>query len=126
MTDQKHILIIEDDMLMMRVFEKQFRLSGFEVEILTNGEEAVNRLTTLGYTPVAIVLDVMMPKVSGFDVLDSIQKTPALASVPVFVLTNYDSKDGPEHALTKGATKYFLKSEHDPEEIVAEVKKHVG
>ncbi len=126
MSTPKRILLIEDDTLMIRVFQKQFTMEGFEVESITNGTEALARLNSLTDIPSAIVLDIMIPEVNGFDILSAYRKDDRLNTVPIFILTNLSEKDEERKALERGATKYFIKSEHDPSEIASEVQKHLS
>ena len=123
MTEQKNVFIIEDDSLMTRVFERLFRLSGFEVEAAADGGDALEYLKTATPKPDLILLDIMMPKVSGFDVLESLKNNPELKMIPIVVLTNVAGKKEAERAVEMGASLYLIKSEHDPGEIVEKAKR---
>jgi DNA-binding response OmpR family regulator len=114
------ILIIEDDPLMSRMYEKIFIFEKYEVETAHDGEEGLEKVRTI--KPTVILLDVMMPKLNGFQLLDKIKIDPELKKIPVIMLTNLASEKDAENAMLKGAVKYIIKSDHDPKEIVKMVK----
>jgi len=115
------ILIVEDDPLMLRMYQKIFTLEHYEVDIATNGEEGVTKAWALP-APTLILLDIMMPKMNGLQVLDKLKADPDKKLIPVIMLTNLAGQQDAEEALLKGAVKYIVKSEHDPKEIVDMVK----
>ena len=71
---KKKILLVEDDEVLASVYRARLELEGFEVREVHNGEDALT--ATLEYKPDLILLDAMMPKISGFDVLDILRNTP--------------------------------------------------
>lgn len=115
------ILIIEDDPLMLRMYQKIFTLEHYEVDIATNGEEGVVKAWATP-PPTLILLDIMMPKMNGLQFLDKIKADPDRKTIPVIMLTNLAGQQDAEEALLKGAVKYIIKSEHEPKEIVEMVK----
>lgn len=116
------IIIVEDDPLISRFYERNFRLNNFEVELAINGEEAISKLEMMEQKPVLILLDIMMPKLSGLDVLRHIKKSPALAKIPVVMLTNLASDEYAEKAIELGAVTYLIKSQYSAKEVVEKVK----
>lgn len=116
------IFLVEDDPLMIRMYEKAFKLSGYEVEMAFDGEEAIAKLQTAKPKPTLILLDIMMPKLSGFDVLRNIKQNADLKSIPVVALTNLAGKEDAEKALGLGAVLYLVKSQYDPKQVVDKVK----
>lgn len=115
------ILIVEDDPLMLRMYQKIFTLEHYEVDIATNGEEGVTKAWATP-PPTLILLDIMMPKMNGLQVLDKLKADPDKKLIPVIMLTNLAGQQDAEEALLKGAVKYIVKSEHDPKQIVDMVK----
>ncbi len=107
---------------MVRMYEKAFKLSGHEVETAFDGEEALLKLKTMKARPTLILLDIMMPKLSGFDVLRELKKNPELKNIPVVALTNLAGEGDAEKALSLGAVLYLVKSQYDPKEVVEKVK----
>lgn len=125
-TNQKLVYLAEDDMLMVRMYERLFRLSGFELEMALNGEEAVSKLQTLKQKPAIILLDIMMPKLDGFEVLKFLKESAQFKDVPVVVLTNLAGKDAAARALEMGAALYLIKSEYQPKEVVEKIKEIIA
>ena len=109
------ILIIEDDPLMQRMYQKIFTFEKHEVEVAGDGEEGLAKVAT--GNPTIILLDVMMPKMNGLQVLEKLKADPATKAIPVVMLTNLAGQQDAETALSKGAVKYIVKSEHEPKEI---------
>lgn len=120
------IYIVEDDPLMIRMYEKVFRLNGYEVEMAFDGEEGLKKLNDMTEKPTVVLLDVMMPKKSGFEVLKEIKASPALKGLPVIMLTNLAGSDDAEKALSMGAVLYLVKSQYDPKEVVEKVKEIIA
>lgn len=120
------IFLAEDDPLMIRMYEKAFKLSGFDIETAFDGESAINKLRAMKSKPTIVVLDVMMPKMSGFDVLRELKQDPDLKTIPVVMLTNLVNQGDAETALGLGAVLYLTKSQYDPKEIMEKIKEIVS
>lgn len=118
------ILIIEDDPLMFRMYKKIFTFGGFEVEIAADGEEGLQKAKS--WKPNLILLDMMMPKMNGLQVLDQLKADPACKATPVIVLTNLAGEQDAETALSKGAVRYIIKSEQDPKSVTNIVKEIIA
>lgn len=114
------ILIVEDDPLMSRMYEKIFTFEKYEVEMAHDGEEGL--LKAKNVQPTLIMLDVMMPKMNGLEVLERLKSDPSTKGIPVVMLTNLAGQQDAETALSKGAVKYLIKSEHEPKEVTDIVK----
>jgi CheY-like chemotaxis protein len=114
------ILVVEDDPLMSRMYQKIFTFEGYEVEMAGDGQEGLDKVRS--YKPTLILLDVMMPKLNGLQVLEKLKADPETKGTPVVMLTNLAGEQDAESALTKGAIKYIIKSEHDPKEVADMVK----
>jgi CheY-like chemotaxis protein len=100
---------------MSRMYQKIFTFQKYEVEVAGDGQEALDKL--LDFKPTVILLDVMMPKMNGLEVLEKLKANPDTKGIPVIMLTNLAGQQDAETALSKGAVKYIVKSEHDPKEI---------
>lgn len=118
------ILIIEDDELMSRMYKKIFTFEGLDVEIAENGELGLEKVKA--YQPDLILLDVMMPKINGLQVLDQLKSDQSTDKIPVLMLTNLAGQQDAQQALQKGALQYIIKSEHEPHEVVTMVKQVLG
>jgi CheY-like chemotaxis protein len=116
------ILIIEDDPLMLRMYQKIFTFEGFEVEVAGNGEEGLDKIRTLDPKPALVMLDVMMPKMNGLQVLEKLKLDPTTKAIPTVMLTNLAGQQDAETALSKGAVRYIVKSEHEPKETAEIIK----
>ena len=120
----KILLIIEDDPLMVRMYQKIFTLEKFEVETATNGEEGLEKVKKV--KPILILLDIMMPKMNGLQVLDKLKADPETKKIPVVVLTNLAGEKDAETAMMKGAVKYIVKSDYEPKQVVNMVKEIIA
>lgn len=114
------ILIIEDDPLMLRMYKKIFEFEKYEVETATNGEEGLAKVKSVN--PTLILLDIMMPKMNGIQVLEKLKADSSTKSIPVVILTNLSGQADAETALKMGAVKYIVKSEYKPEEVTKLIK----
>src|SRR5476651_758723 len=85
MDKKKKILLVEDDVALATVYKSRLELEGFEIHEVNNGEDALS--AAVEFKPDLILLDAMMPKISGFDVLDILRNTPATAKVKIIILT---------------------------------------
>ncbi|HUC87918.1 MAG TPA: response regulator [Candidatus Binatia bacterium] len=119
MPNKKRILIVDDNEEITRMFSTFLNARNFVTEIVNNGEKAL--ATTLVFKPDIILLDIMMPKVNGFDVLDILKNTANTSSIPVLVLTSLGSKEDRDKAKGLGAEGYLEKSTVDLETILAKV-----
>jgi CheY-like chemotaxis protein len=109
------VLIIEDDPLMSRMYQKIFTFGHHEVETAADGNEGLSKVAAS--KPTIILLDIMMPKMNGLQVLDKLKADPATKNIPVVMLTNLAGQQDAETALSKGAVKYIVKSEYGAEEV---------
>ncbi len=114
------ILITEDDPLMSRMYQKIFTFEGFEVVMAEDGQDGLDKIRS--ENPTLVLLDVMMPKLNGFEVLERLKADPATKAIPVIMLTNLSSQQDADNAMLKGAVKYIVKSEHDPKQVADMVK----
>src|ERR1035438_2232929 len=118
------VFIVEDDPLMLRMYQKIFTFEKYEVEIASDGEEALAKVVAAN--PTVILLDIMMPKMNGMQVLEKLKADPATKNIPVIMLTNLSGQQDAETALSKGAVKYLIKSEYEPKEVADIVKEIIA
>ena len=116
------LFMAEDDPLMSRMYERAFRLGGHAITLAYDGNEALDVLEKMEPKPVLIMLDVMMPKLSGFDVLRKIKENEHTKNIPVVLLTNLAGQDDAEKGLSLGAVLYLVKSQYNPRQIVSKVE----
>ncbi len=121
------ILLVEDDLLMARMYQEKFKRDGYEVFVASDGEEGLKVLEEIyeeKKLPDIILLDIMMPKMNGFDMLSILKKDPRFKKIPVVLLTNLAGNPKDEERGKKlGALDYWVKSEFTPREIVEKVQK---
>lgn len=120
----KKILLVEDDAGLANVYKTRLEVEGFDVKHVSNGEEAL--ATALEYRPNLVVLDVMMPRINGFDVLDILRNTPEIGSIPVIMLTALSQAKDRQRAEELGADEYLVKSQVVIGDVVARIKHHLG
>ncbi len=114
------LLIVEDDPLMSRMYQKIFTFEGYEVTMAGDGQEGLDKAREVN--PTLMLLDVMMPKLNGLQVLEKLKADPATKGIPVIMLTNLAGEQDAEAALAKGAIKYIIKSEYEPKQVADMVK----
>ena len=118
--DMARILIVEDDPLISRMYQAVFKFEEFEVDMARNGEEGLEKVRK--FRPTLVLLDIMMPKLNGLDVLEEMKSDPKLKKIPVVVLTNLSGMKDAETALELGAVKYIVKTQNKPKAVVRQVK----
>jgi DNA-binding response OmpR family regulator len=124
MNSKKRILLVEDDQALAKVYVSRLELEGFEVKHVVNGEDALT--AAVEFTPDLIVLDAMMPKMSGFDVLDILRNTPKTMNIRVIMLTALSQAKDKEMAEKLGADDYLVKSQVVIGDVVERIKHHLG
>lgn len=124
MNDKKKILLVEDDIALANVYISRLKLEGFDVMHVSNGEEALS--TTVSYRPDLILLDAMMPRIGGFDVLDILRNTPETANMRVIMLTALSQAKDKERAEALGVDDYLVKSQVVIGDVVDRIKHHLG
>ena len=112
----------EDDSLLVHIYGKKFKASGYEIEFAMDGEEAISKLKEMEMKPSLVLLDGQMPRKTGFEVLEEMKKDPELKDIPVIFLTNMYEKADEEKGISLGAVSYLVKSQYIPSEIVDKVK----
>lgn len=120
----KKILLVEDDDALASVYQTRLQAEGFDLRRVPNGEEALS--AALEYRPDLVLLDVMMPKVSGFDVLDILRNTPETLNVKVIMLTALSQDSDKERAESLGVDDYLVKSQVVIADVVDRIKQHLG
>lgn len=124
MDTKKKILLVEDDTALAAVYRSRLELEGFEIKEVNNGEEALS--AAVQFKPDLILLDAMMPKISGFDVLDILRNTPETAGIKVIMLTALSQPKDKERAESLGVDDYLVKSQVVIGDVVERVKHHLG
>ncbi len=116
----KTILLVEDDEALAGAYQARLELEGFTVMHVADGEEAL--ATALRIRPDLVMLDVMMPQVNGFDVLDILRNTPETVNLRIIMLTALGEQSDKEKAQALGVDDYLVKSQITIDEIVQRIK----
>jgi DNA-binding response OmpR family regulator len=123
-TDEGRILIVEDDDALAGVYEMRLQAEGFVTKRVSNGEEALS--AAISFKPDLVLLDIMMPKVSGFDVLDIMRNTPDTAKVKIIMLTALSQEGDKQRAQNLGVDDYLVKSQVVISDVVDKIKNHLS
>lgn len=114
------ILIIEDDNFLLSLIVEKFIQLGFDAEAASDGEEGLNKIFNNKYD--LILLDMILPKMDGFKILEEVKKNQALKDLPIVVTSNLYDKNDIDRAVSLGAADYIIKAYNSPENIVDRVK----
>lgn len=120
----KKILLVEDDDSLANVYLARLEVEGFQVKRVPNGEDAL--ASAVEFKPDLVLLDVMMPKVSGFDVLDILRNTPETANLKIVMLTALSQENDKARADQLGADDYLVKSQVVIADVIERIKHHLG
>lgn len=119
----KRILLVEDDDALANVYLMRLEAEGFEVRRVANGEDALAE--ALSFKPDLVLLDVMMPKVSGFDVLDILRNTPQTVNLKVIMLTALSQDSDKQKAESLGVDDYLVKSQVVIADVIERIRHHL-
>ncbi|MEK7148533.1 MAG: response regulator [Patescibacteria group bacterium] len=122
--NKKKVLIAEDDEHISKVYEIKLAKEGFATSLARDGEEAVAKITA--EKPDIVLLDLMLPKKDGFGVLEDIKKNPALANIPIIVLSNLGQKSDQDRTLALGAKEYLVKVDNPIQDVIDKVKGYLS
>lgn len=115
------ILLIDDDPLLVRMYQKKLENDGFQVETADDGVKGLQKVAET--YPDLVLLDIMMPRMNGLAVLEKLQANEKTASIPVILLTNVGSSDEDvDRGFELGAVAYLVKASNRPSAVVAKVK----
>ncbi len=123
MSNQK-IFIIEDDINLLYSLESHFSVGEFQVSISQGDEELEELINKIkGVLPNYIVLDLILPKLDGFEIIKKIKEDSELNNIPIFIFTDLSDEDSKARSIEMGAEYYFLKEELDTFQFAEKVKK---
>ncbi len=124
METRKKILLVEDDEVLASVYRARLEMEDFEVMEVHDGEQALT--AALKYRPDLMILDAMMPKISGFDVLDILRNTPETMNLQIIMLTALSQESDRERAEKLGVDEYLVKSQVMISDVIDKVREHLG
>ncbi len=118
-SQQAHkILLIEDDPVLKEMYLERMKMEGFIVDSARDGNEGLDKMRS--FLPDLVLLDLIMPELSGFEALEIAKKDPSIAHIPIIVLSNIRAEV--EDLMKKGAARFILKSDSTPSQVIEEIK----
>ncbi|MDP2930201.1 MAG: response regulator [bacterium] len=115
----KNILLVEDDPFLIDIYTTKFKESGFPIEVASDGGQAIARIKEK--VPDLVLLDIVLPKYDGWEILRTLQEENIIKNTKVVVLSNLGQKSDIDRAMSLGAVRYLIKAHYTPSEIVSEV-----
>ena len=119
---QNTILVIEDEKFLVEAYALKLKEAGYIIESALDGEDALEKLNA-GLRPIVILLDILLPKIGGFQVLESIKRKPELKSIPIIILSNLGQEADRKRDLELGADDYIIKADITLEDIITKIQK---
>lgn len=119
MANKIKVLMVDDDKMLLDMYSERLELSGFDVTACSNGEECLSQIQQVN--PDIVLLDIMMPKVNGYDTLASIKSDPATKDTPVIMLSALVRDINKSRAIEAGADDYIIKSEVMPADVITKI-----
>ncbi|MCK4782050.1 response regulator [Candidatus Parcubacteria bacterium] len=120
----KKILIIEDEEILLDLLQNKLIQEGYEILVARDGEEGLQMMREA--KPDLILLDIIMPKLDGFEVMEEMNKDKKLKSIPLIVISNSGQPVEIDRAEKLGAKDWLIKTEFDPQEVIDKTIKQIG
>jgi len=117
----KKILLIEDEEILINLLQKKLANEGYDISVARNGQEGLESIKEI--RPDLILLDIIMPKMGGFEVLEEMQKDQELKNIPVIIISNSGQPVEIDRAQKLGVKDWLIKTDFDPQEVIDKVKK---
>ena len=121
--EKAKILIIEDDRFLIKLYASKLQREGFEIMEAISGEEGLNKI--LREKPDLVILDLVLPQKSGFEILSEIKMNPETKNIPVVILTNLGQETDIKKGLSLGAAAYLIKTDFSINQLPEIVKEHL-
>jgi len=123
--DKKYnLVLVEDDEFLASIYQTKFEMEGFKVSVAANGEEGLKLVEKK--MPDIVLLDILLPKLDGFAVLERLKQNAKTKNIPVILLTNLGQKDDVDRGVELGAADYLIKAHFKPSETVDKVMKVIA
>jgi len=126
MVKNKHgkILLIEDEELIITLLQKKLEKEGYRISVARDGVEGIEKLKE--DKPDLVLLDIVMPRMGGFEVMQEMRSDEDLRSIPIIIISNSGQPVELDRAKRMGARDWLIKTEFDPKEVLDKVKKQIG
>lgn len=115
------VLIIEDEVSLLDVLQKKLEKEGYQVFAAYDGEEGLRQMEAV--KPDVVLLDIVMPRINGMEVLQKMQQSESMSQIPVLIISNSGGPIEIDRALKLGAKDYIIKTEFDPQEVLEKMAK---
>lgn len=122
--DGVKVLVVEDDKFLMKVYQSKLTKEGFNVLAVSDGEEAIAKAKA--EKPQMVLLDLIIPKKDGFEVLAALKDDPELQSIPVLILSNLGQNEDLKKAMALGAVDYVVKSDMSIEDVLTKIRQYLA
>ena len=119
----KKIIIIEDEEVLLNLLKKKITQEGYQVIVARDGQEGLNKIKT--EMPDLILLDIIMPKKGGFEVIEELNKDDNLKNIPVIVISNSGQPVELDRIKKLGVIDWLIKANFNPQEVIGKVKKYL-
>jgi len=120
----KKILLVENEEIMIDLLQRKLTKEGYEISVAKDGKDGLKVMKEVG--PDLVLLDIIMPKMGGFEVMEEMTKDPELKKIPVIIISNSGQPVELNRAQKLGARDWLIKTEFDPKEVIAKVVKQIG
>ncbi len=120
----KKILIIEDEEILLNLLQKKLIQEGYAVTIAKDGVEGIEEIKK--EIPDLILLDIIMPRMGGFEVMKELQKDSSFSKIPIVIISNSGQPVELDLAQKLGARDWLIKTDFDPQEVLDKVTKQIG
>lgn len=120
-SQRSSILIIEDHPMTLDVFKTKLEIEGYQVDLASDGIVGLEKALTIN--PDLVLLDLMLPRLNGLEVLAELRKNPKTIKTPIIILSNWEDEDDIKKGLELGANDFLLKSHITPKEVVRKIRK---
>jgi len=120
----KKILVIEDEEILLNLLQRKLTTEGYEISVARDGDEGLKVMKEV--KPNLILLDIIMPKMGGFEVMEEMNKDKELKKIPVIIISNSGQPVELDRAQNLGAKDWLIKTEFDPQEVIDKVVKQIG
>ena len=120
----KKILVIEDDLFLGEVLLKKLKNEGYETTLARDGAEGLKKISDI--KPDLVLLDIILPSMNGYEILEAKFKDDAIKNIPVIIISNSGQPVEISRVLSLGVKDYLIKAQFDPEEVISKVRQQLG
>ena len=126
MKSMKTVLLVEDDKFLSTLLKNRLEKEGFNILYAADGEEAINTLRENSVKPDLVLLDIILPKKNGFEVLEEIKLDLELKALPIIIISNLGQDDDLARGKDLGALQYYVKAQTSIDDLVSKVRSLTG